>query len=567
MPSARMHRVTTRRQSLRALRCPLEPELLVAEFAGELPPEVALAVREHVAVCETCGARSRSLRAPYELLSSLGQAPVTNVPDLRDTIRERVRSFTVARRVLRFTARLGSGGTLAVTGLLGLVVLVAFVAIVFILPLQGAAARSQNGVKRPVAAGASGMLYAETNKVFLVPDRAGHSWPVAEVVGVSQQNGAIQQSLPMTSATPRIAADQLPFAVVVQGKIIVELTAANDAHQQALVIIDATSGQVGAIVPITLPGGQALPSDLHARALVVAADGTHAYVGLDQAQVQPGSIRALTIDLVRGTVDRAITPGFTSDVPLPPPPGSLPASAFPSVVPHLNAAEYRATPGLGGALALSPDGLWLFDLVQLDDAHGPQYVVLQRINTQNGMLAQQLGLQGDFRFARLTSNTATIQPQVYLVTGSPSATCYVIDATVTGPTLAGRIPLGGPIAPETLRFSGSLSVSAAADGTHLYITQDATSTDNQVTGHDLWIVDTLSMNISAHRSDILQAGAVLANVAPAPLTAQGKPGQQTTFLLRDGAVVLVAADLNATAQSWLRLSDGRPVIALLATSA
>ena len=63
-PAIRFHRVTTRRRSLRALQCPLEPELLVAEFAGELPPDVALAVREHIVVCETCGARSRALRAP-----------------------------------------------------------------------------------------------------------------------------------------------------------------------------------------------------------------------------------------------------------------------------------------------------------------------------------------------------------------------------------------------------------------------------------------------------------------------------------------------------------------------
>src|SRR5690349_19463753 len=88
-PSVRIQRVTTRRRSLRTLQCPLEPELLVAEFAGELPPDVALAVREHIAVCETCGARSQALRAPYELLSSLGHEPVATVPDLRDTVRKR----------------------------------------------------------------------------------------------------------------------------------------------------------------------------------------------------------------------------------------------------------------------------------------------------------------------------------------------------------------------------------------------------------------------------------------------------------------------------------------------
>ena len=90
-PAIRYHRVTTRRRTLHALQCPLEPELLVAEFGDELPPDIALAVREHIAVCEICGARSQALRQPYELLASLGSEPVHYVPDLRETVRVRAR--------------------------------------------------------------------------------------------------------------------------------------------------------------------------------------------------------------------------------------------------------------------------------------------------------------------------------------------------------------------------------------------------------------------------------------------------------------------------------------------
>ena len=90
-PSGRFHRVTTRRRNLRVLQCPLEPELLVAEFAGELPPEVATAVREHIAVCEICGERSRALQTPYQVIASLGNQPVPYVPDLRDKVRVRLR--------------------------------------------------------------------------------------------------------------------------------------------------------------------------------------------------------------------------------------------------------------------------------------------------------------------------------------------------------------------------------------------------------------------------------------------------------------------------------------------
>src|SRR5271166_2789693 len=111
-PSGRFHRVTTRRRSLRALECPLEPELLVAEFAGELPPEVALAVREHIAVCEICGARSRTLRAPYQVIASLGNEPVPYVPDLRDTVQSRLARGRTARRIVRGLESIGRNGGL-----------------------------------------------------------------------------------------------------------------------------------------------------------------------------------------------------------------------------------------------------------------------------------------------------------------------------------------------------------------------------------------------------------------------------------------------------------------------
>src|SRR5262249_29099672 len=132
-PAIRFHRVTTRRRNLRALQCPLEPELLVAEFAGELPPDVALAVREHIVVCETSGTRSRALQAPYDLLSSLGDEPVHYVPDLRDMVRLRVgsrrffRSLSEAADALRRGSTLGltiavGGGFLVVLLIIGMVI-------------------------------------------------------------------------------------------------------------------------------------------------------------------------------------------------------------------------------------------------------------------------------------------------------------------------------------------------------------------------------------------------------------------------------------------------------------
>ncbi len=40
-PPVRFARVTTRRMHTQTIQCPLDPEMLVAEFAGELPPDIA----------------------------------------------------------------------------------------------------------------------------------------------------------------------------------------------------------------------------------------------------------------------------------------------------------------------------------------------------------------------------------------------------------------------------------------------------------------------------------------------------------------------------------------------
>ena len=131
-PPVRFARVTTRRMHTQTIQCPLDPEMLVAEFAGELPPDIARHVREHLMFCETCSARSRALRSPYELLSALGAEPVPYVADLRDSVRVRVRSRRPLHEFVRFTARLGRGGAIALTGLLGLAVIGVFLAVAFL---------------------------------------------------------------------------------------------------------------------------------------------------------------------------------------------------------------------------------------------------------------------------------------------------------------------------------------------------------------------------------------------------------------------------------------------------
>src|SRR5215831_1321092 len=228
-PTLRIHRVTTRRRTLRELNCPLEPELLVAEFANELPPEVAVAVREHIATCETCGARSQALRSPYELLASLGHEPVPYVPDLRDTIRSQTGAHRFTHNLARAAATVGRGGMI---GLASLAVLVLVAAVVlggiFVAANAQAVSRSHNALSHVLAAGPSGTLLAATDKLVPLRDASGHEWLAAEVIAVDERSGAVTRSLPASSSGLRAAdSSQLPVAIAVSADdaTIFELTA------------------------------------------------------------------------------------------------------------------------------------------------------------------------------------------------------------------------------------------------------------------------------------------------------------------------------------------------------
>src|SRR5262249_9894627 len=212
-----------------------------------------------------------------------------------------------------------------------------------------------------------------------------------------------------------------------------------------------------------------------------------------------------------GAILSAIDPAFTTVIPMPPPPGSLPPSSFPSAIPHLDASSYNVRQGAGGNLIVSPDGHWLFDVLVLSSGQTPSYAVLRRINIVTGQTAQELALPGDFTIAQLSMNAGATNPSVLLVKGSPDAHCFVLDADGLGPTLVGDISLGGPSAPSQTIFSGALSISPSADGARLYVAQDATASDGLIVGHDRWVADVRGMATLAHSFDSNLVGAVLGN--------------------------------------------------------
>lgn len=554
----RIHRVTTRRRNLRTLQCPLEPELLVAEFAGELPPDVALAVREHIAVCESCGSRSQALRQPYELLASLGSEPVPYVPDLRDTVRTRVRSKRFYRGALRIFGFAGRGGALGVAGVLGLAALAVFlIAGAFFTNNGRNLARSANGLSDVPSAG-SGTLFVETDKLIAVTDSAGHTWQLAEVLAVSEHSGTVQHSLPASAAAPRTAGKgQLPAAVLVapDGATIYELTARDAQGNQALVAFDAATGKLVFAVPLALPGAASLPADQAADALVLAPGGALAYVGLNTPQPESDQVRVLKVDVLSGAIVGMLAPNLIYKIPMPPPPGSLPVSIFPSAAPVLNALTGTFTLGAGGALAVSSDGQWLYDVLRLTMPDGTTYAVVRRFGAAHGAARQELALAGDFSLARLALAGAGPNERLVLAQGSPNAQVYVLDPGAKGPTLLGEVPLGGP--PELLgaTYQGTLTLSAGG-GTTVVVAQNVASSDGSVQSQDFWLVDVMDGVVQGHllAGDAGDAG--LVNPAGGP-----------TFILRGGEVLVVSPDLTGNITPWLSLSDGHPVIALLGATA
>jgi hypothetical protein len=219
----------------------------------------------------------------------------------------------------------------------------------------------------------------------------------------------------------------------------------------------------------------------------------------------------------------------------------------------ISTAGLRFTEAADGALAVSPDGLALLDAVLASDGQGVRYAIIRRIALDTGQVAV-LGLKGQFTTTRFVVSPSSSSLQVYLVTGSPQATVFVLDASPQGPALLGQIALGGPATSVPLK--DALAVSAAGNGSRLYITQDASSSDGVIVAHSRWLVDTQGMGVLASATDPTSAGALLANQAP-----QGK-----TFALINGRIAIGAPNLNSGWTAWLQTNDGSAIVGLIATA-
>lgn len=556
-PRARYSRVTTRRGTLRPLNCPLEPELMVAEFSGELPPDVANAVREHIAICETCGARAVALRTPYNLLSSLGAEPVPYVPDLRDNVRMKAVATERWLGPLRKLGGMSRFGLLSIGLGIVLVGLLAFLLRGALVSLGVfATSRTTNSITHPAPAAAGGTLFAETNKTISVGSGFGQSWQVAEIIEINQSNGAVIRSLPASGTLGIASFSTQPVAIATDGHTIYQLTSQQNGGQQALIAISAKTGAIQFTLPLKQPKDAKLPDGAKAVSLALAPDGKMIYVGLEGDQARLLNVRALGITAA-GKIVSAWNPAMPTSAPLPPPASSLPSSAFPSQIPVIQLAGASFSVAAGGALEVSPDGQWLFDALNAVDNKGDHYLIIRRISVATGETVRVLGLPGDFYSEKLAISPALGSPQIYLVTGSPDAMVYVMDTTANGPSLMGDIPLGGPTALNGIGLNDSLSISPTPDGQRLYVSQDTVSADSSVSAYTRWLLDTQGMSVIASDTEATPVGLLLANESTTP--------KARVFALVNGDIQIGARDFSISWAQWFHASDGANLRQLIAS--
>src|SRR5579863_9025871 len=85
----------------RRVRCPIEPEVLLAYIQNELPIDHLRQVQEHIRTCDECETRLEQLRQAYELVGSLNDVPSVPPAGLHETVLRdshgRLRAVRMAR--------------------------------------------------------------------------------------------------------------------------------------------------------------------------------------------------------------------------------------------------------------------------------------------------------------------------------------------------------------------------------------------------------------------------------------------------------------------------------------
>lgn len=560
--AGKIHPISERGRLLREVQHPLQPEMLVAEMAGELPPEVAQAVREHVAVCESCGARARALAAPYGVLSSLGAAPVSYIPDLRRHVRQQWSKGHFFTRIARAARFVGGGGIAGIAALVAVALVASLFLVTNAFQAPAIVGRSTSAAGPAMAAGAAGVVYVETNKILDVQTSNGATWPAAEVIVVDERTGKVKRSLPEARGALHVArAGEQPLAIALapNGRLVYELTAFQPGGQ-ALIAFDAHSGRIAFITRIALPGGRALPSEVVARGLSIGPDGEHLYLSLDvsiPAAELPG---ILVLEHAGAQVAQLLMPTVPTSVAEPPAPNQLPGVVATPVASQFAIDGLQQQLAANGTLAISPDGLSLYDAVALSNARGMQAVVVRRITIAQGETTQSLALPGDFAISALAASANPGAPLIYLARVGHDGQLYIFSAAGDGLTLQSAVPLGQPRAPAQAIFAGSVFISPTTAGTQAYLSADVAVPGTQINSHDLWLIDGANASIASHRIEFAQAGQALANWAG------GAKGQ--VFNLRGSQIVLLPPNLASpdSPTVWLQLSDGLPMLRLIATA-
>jgi hypothetical protein len=525
--------VKTTLRPVRRVRCPIEPETLLAQIQGELPIDELREVQRHLQTCEKCRLRSEALREAYAQVAVLAEAPYVPAANVREAV---LRDSQGHLRAVRLTHGLNlparSFMFIGLGALVALVVLIVAIARPLLQSRVLAVGRSHNTLSHLAPVGV-GTFYAETVK--LVPiSYQGSEWDVGEIVAISERNGQVVQSLPASSQSPFLpllgigsGANVRP-ALSPDGSTIVEAAIAGDGQAPtAFAAIDTATGRVRYVARLALPSGLVPQAEPTIQQMWITPDGQNVLVLTDLSIAGHVAPSVLSFNLASGRQAS----------------GAIPP-------PDANAVQ----PTLGdGPTILAADGSEIYNAAPAADAAGTAGERLTFINVGTGDVDANLFIPGSFQNVALA--VTPDNTQLLLVDGE-TATIYFISTQARA--LLGTLSLAGsaPAAAQGTATSGgsayeAISVAVTPYSGRLFIALDKRSSSQL--SYNLW-----SVSISAE-----SFLSVTQEEQPVGTVATTSDGSSIVLLRSTGELQTLAAVNPGLPQQWVVLDNGTRIVQLV----
>lgn len=520
----RTHPITARQ-----IKCPVEPEVLLAAIQEELQIEEARDVHQHLDECSFCHSRYDELYDAYMQIGILAQ--VDSIPqidisgDILQESRGRLRVVRVARKFnlpLRTFFLLGSGSVIVV--------------LILIMGVIGPFLRNNvlntppsHNILTKVPAIGAGALYAETNKLIQI-NRDGITWNIHEVVQIDEKTGHVLRSLPSSSQHPiqpglGISGNAaLPPVISGDGQTIIapaQPTGTND--DDAVVVFDAIHGTVHNVIRLHVPPKADQQAPPIIQKMWLNQNGTIAYFLTSLSYKGDRSPHIIEYDLKNNTELNTVIPDF-------------------------------GTPALlGGTLdVITADGqYWLDGQIGKDKNNTVGFTITFVKMTANAIMGN-LFLPGSFSASpditkMMVSADGT---QAFIFNGSTATVTFVSIPTMS---ISSVLSLqGSTIGESTNPFqSASASMAITPDGQHLILGLDYAGTFGKI--YSIWTVNVGQQAFESLTRLNLTVGQV------------GSSSDSTSGIVQrsDGTLEWFNINRPGSPQPWVKLDNSTPIIMII----